>query len=66
MWEDGGIKIKRTRGRSICLSKLCDETAVPENFQWKNFLGLVPTESLPTQDSENVFGLGDQASASKL
>ena len=29
--------------------------SVPENFQWENFLGQVPTESLRTQDSENVF-----------
>ena len=29
--------------------------SVPENFQWENFLGQVPTESLRTQDSENVY-----------
>ena len=29
--------------------------SVPENFQWENFLGQVPTESLCTQDSENVY-----------
>ena len=28
---------------------------VPENFQRENFLGQVPTESLRTQDSENVY-----------
>ena len=28
---------------------------VPENFQWENFSGQVPTESLRTQDSENVY-----------
>ena len=29
--------------------------SVPENFQGENFLGQVPTESLRTQDSENVY-----------
>ena len=29
--------------------------SVHENFQWENFLGQVPTESLRTQDSENVY-----------
>ena len=29
--------------------------SVPKNFQWENFLGQVPTESLRTQDSENVY-----------
>ena len=39
---------------------------VSENFQRENFLGLLLTESLRTQDSENVVGLGDRASVSKL
>ena len=29
--------------------------SVPENFQWEIFLWQVPTESLRTQDSENVY-----------
>ena len=29
--------------------------SVPENFRRENFLGQVPTESLRTQDSENVY-----------
>ena len=29
--------------------------SVPENFQREIFLGQVPTESLRTQDSENVY-----------
>ena len=29
--------------------------SVPKNFQRENFLGQVPTESLRTQDSENVY-----------
>ena len=29
--------------------------SVPENFQWEKFSGQVPTESLRTQDSENVY-----------
>ena len=36
--------------------------SVPENFKQENFSGLNPTESLCTQDSENVVGLGDRAS----
>ena len=36
--------------------------SVPENFQRENFSGPVPTESLRTQDSENIVGLGDRAS----
>ena len=40
--------------------------SVPENFQQEHFSGLVPTESLRTQDSENIVGLGDRASVSKL
>ena len=30
--------------------------SVPEYFQQENFSGLLPTESLRTQDSENVVG----------
>ena len=30
-------------------------SSVPKNFQRENFLGQVPTESLGTQDSENVY-----------
>ena len=40
--------------------------SVSENFQHENFSGLLPTESLRTQDSENGVGLGDLASVSKL
>ena len=40
--------------------------SVPENFQWEIFLGPVYMESLGTHDSENIVGLGDQASVSKL
>ena len=36
-----------------------------QNFQ-ENFSGLVPTQSLRIQDSENIVGMGDQASVSKL
>ena len=45
----------KIREKSVFLGK----HAVPENFQRENFLGLLPTESLRTQDSENVVGLGD-------
>ena len=44
----------------------CVKRFVPENFQQEFFLGLVPTKSLRTQDSENVFGLRDRASVLKL
>ena len=40
--------------------------SVPENFQRKTFLGLVPTESLRTKDSENIVSLGDRAFVAKL
>ena len=33
---------------------------VPENFGRENFSGQVPTESLRTQDSENVYERGVQ------
>ena len=61
---------KRTRARYIFLVWVHGNSqkvifwvkrSVPETFQWKNF-----TESLRTQDSENVVGLGDRASVSKL
>ena len=39
---------------------------VPENFQGEVFSGPVPTESLRTQDPENIVGLGDPASVPKL
>ena len=43
----------------VCIS-------VPENFQSENFSGPVPTETLGTQDSEYIIGLGDRASILKL
>ena len=71
MWEVGGIKIERTRARNIFLC-LCTEIgvkvffSVPKNFEGGIFLGPVPTESLRTQDSENIVGFGDRTSVSKL
>ena len=35
--------------------KIFVNRSVPENFQWEFFLGQLPTESLRTQDSENVY-----------
>ena len=35
--------------------KIFGNRSVPENFQRENFSGQVPTESLRTQDSENVY-----------
>ena len=40
--------------------------SVPKKFEGGIFLGPVPTESLGTQDSENIVGFGDRASVSKL
>ena len=75
MWKVGGIKIEGTRARYFFLGteKEISETwnflvnrSVTENFQRDFFSGRVPTESLRTQDSENIIGLGDRASVSKL
>ena len=71
MWKVGGTKIERTRARYIFLPSgnvNCEKVifgvkrSVPEIFQRKNFSGLLLTESLRTQDLENVVGLGDRAS----
>ena len=40
--------------------------SLPKNLRREKFLGLALSESLRTQDSENIVGLGDQASVSKL
>ena len=73
MWKVSGTKIERTRARYIFLVCVHGKKvifwvkrSVPENFQQENFLGLLPTESLRTQHSENVVGLGGRASVSKL
>ena len=54
-----GIKIVGTQARYFffCLGtqKSVKNRSVPENFQRENCLGQVPTESLRTQDSENVY-----------
>ena len=64
MWKVGGIKIESAAGRRFFLPRgqeICEKRnffvnrSVPENFQWGYFLGQVPTESLRTQDSENVY-----------
>ena len=75
MWEVVGIKIERNEPATFLLC-LCTETSekvifgqntpYPKNFQRENFSGLVSTESLRTQDSENIFGLGDRASVLKF
>ena len=75
MWKVGGTKIERTRARYIFLvcvhgnsrkSDFLGKTLRTRNFQQENFLGLLPTESLRTQHSENIVSLGDGASVSKL
>ena len=38
--------------------KIFVNRSVPENFQWENFLGQVPAESLRTQDSEYLYERG--------
>ena len=45
--------------RKMCLIGFEIHIREPENFQRENLSELIPTESLRTQDSENVFGLGD-------
>ena len=75
-WKLWGTKIERTRTRyilfSVCAQKFAKKwffwvkRYVPKNFRQENFSGLLPTESLRTQDSENVISLGDRASVSKL
>ena len=58
------IKIERTRTSPPIFfpcTKISEKLnflmkcSVPENFQQENFWGQVPTESLRTQDSENVY-----------
>ena len=67
MWKAGGTKIKRTWARYIVLACVHGNSrkvifwvkrSLPEYFQQENFSGLLPTESLRTQDSENVVCLG--------
>ena len=64
MWKVGGIKIESAAARQkktqVAVEfrekwKFFVNRSVPENFQWENFLGQVPAESLRTQDSENVY-----------
>ena len=76
MWQVGGTKIERTWARYIFFTVGTHKFAkkvifwvkrsLAENFQQGLFLGLQPTESLRTQHSENVVGLGDRASVLKL
>ena len=40
--------------------------SLPKNLRREKFLGLALSESLRTQDSENIVDLGGQASLSKL
>ena len=69
MWKVGGIKIESAAGRQKKMRvamefrekwKFFVNRSVPENFQWENFLGQVPTESLCTQDSEYLYERGVQ------
>ena len=75
MWKVSGNKIERTRARYIVLapghvnsrkSDFLGKMLRTRKFSTGKFLGLLPRESLRTQDSENVDGLGDQAMVSKL
>ena len=56
------IWIERTRARNIFFRR---DTEIGEKvIFWvkrENFSGPVPTESLRTQDSENIVGFGDRA-----
>ena len=62
--EGPGPQMVDTRSTSLVALKTLGYN-VPKNFDG-NFLGLLSTEYLRTQDSENVVGLGAQASVSKL
>ena len=75
MWKVGGIKIESAAGRRFFYQsemkirekwKFFVNRSVPEHFQWVIFSGQVPTESLRTQNSENIINLGDRASVLKL
>ena len=74
MWEVGGIKIERTLARTFFMFvhgkwqkvNFLVKSSVPKSFQRENFSGLVLTESFRTQDSENIVGVDDRASVSKL
>lgn len=70
MWEVGGIKIDSTRARKIVSPSghgnlwkgdFLGKTLSPESFHWEISWGLVLTESLHPQDSENIVGLGNRA-----
>ena len=74
MWKVGGTKIECKPARYTFYRRDMEirekvifwvKHSVPENFQQKKFSGL-PRESLRTQDSENIVGLGDRAPVSKL
>merc|ERR1719495_944348 len=45
----------RRQEKSVKNGTFFVKRSVPENFQQEIFLGQVPTESLRTQDSENVY-----------
>ena len=73
MWKVGCTKTDRTWARYIVLvcvhrnlqkSDFFGKTLRTRKFSTGKFFGA--TESLRTQDSENVVGLGDRASISKL
>ena len=75
MWKVGGTKIERTQARYIFLpsghvnsqkSDFLGKTLRTRKLSTEKISGLLPMESLRTQHSENVVGLDDLASISKL
>ena len=72
-WKIGGMTVQTSyvtffpswHGNSQ-KSEFLVKCFVPENFQQENFSGPTHTESLCTLDSQNIAGLGDRASVSKL
>ena len=74
MWKVGGTKCSAHEPATylMCVQKnsrksdFFGKTLRTQKFSTANFSGPVPMESLCTQDSENIVGLGDLAYVSKL
>ena len=55
MWKVCGIKIEPANFFHGNFVIFLVQRSVPKNFQRENFSGQVPTKSLHTQDSENIY-----------
>ena len=58
MWKVCGIKIEPAKFFHRNFVIFLVQRSVPKNFQREHLSGPVPTESLSTQDSENIIGFG--------